>query len=109
MFATEPIARNTEVAALSGPWVSRREFEARVDAGMSPYAGMAVGRRYVVDAGMWRGAPPSVWYMMNHARPGNVHATRRRGRVMFVTTRAVAAGEELLYPYDTRTPPGWLD
>ena len=109
LFASVALPIDTEVASLAGPSVSVREFDARVDAGtLCQYAGMRVGRRYVVDAGLWRGEAPGAWFMMTHSLVDNVRPRLLNGRVAFVTTRAVEAGSELLYAYDTWAPPGWI-
>jgi hypothetical protein len=109
LFATVDLACGTRIATLEGPTCSVRRFDALVDAGMCAYAGMLVGRRYVVDSGLATGGPPGTWYRMNHSLDGNVRPVRCGRAVAFETTRAVEAGEELLYAYDTWAPPGWVD
>ena len=109
LFAAVDLARGTRVATLEGPTCSIRRFDAMVDAGLlCPYAGMLVGRRYIVDAGLMSGLPPGPWFRMNHSLDGNVKPVRCGRAVAFVTTRAVVAGEELLYAYDTWAPPDWI-
>lgn len=110
LFAARPLARGSCVAVLAGPTVSTAAFDAAVEAGTCQYAGMRVGRRYTVDAGLWAGRPAADWYLMNHSRRAANVRPRLVGRaIRFETTRPVAADEELLYAYDDWTPVGWVE
>ena len=112
LFAVAALAPGAPaVAAFRAAAVARAdEWDGALHAalGLPHDAGVHVGGgRVLYDPDVGRRGGPPHWYLMNHARPGNVRMRLLRpggGGVEWVPTRHVAAGEELTYDYGEPDP-----
>jgi uncharacterized protein len=93
LFATRLIKRGAYIATYRGPLITAAECEAREHRG-AKYM-FELNRRWVID-----GSPR--WNLaryMNHSCWPNAKPVTRKGRIVFVSLRWIAPGEEITYNY----------
>ena len=94
LFAAKPIAKKAYIATYRGKRIPTVEAHRREQRGTAKYM-FEINRRWSIDGSSRR----NLGRYINHACKPNAAAVLRKGRIVFVALRAIAAGEEITLDY----------
>ena len=94
LFAAKPIANKAYIATYRGKRIPTPEAHRREQAGKAKYM-FEINARWTIDGS----SRHNLGRYLNHACRPNCEPVLRKGRVVLVALRDIAAGEELTYDY----------
>ena len=94
LFATEPIARRAGIVAYCGKRIATKQAQARERRTGTKYM-FEINRRWSIDGSSRKNLARYV----NHSCKPNAEAVWRKGKMLFVALRDIAAGEEITLDY----------
>jgi len=95
LFAARPIAKRAYIVTYRGKLIPTAEAHRRERSRAGAKYMFEIDRRWTIDGASRR----NLGRYINHACKPNVAAVLRRGRIVFVALRGIAAGEEITLDY----------
>jgi uncharacterized protein len=95
LFAARPIAKKAYVVTYRGKRIATAEAHRRERSRAGARYMFEINRRWTIDGA----SRHNLGRYINHACEPNVAAVLRRGRIVFVALRDIAAGEEITLDY----------
>src|ERR1700727_3098719 len=95
LFAARPIAERAYIATYRGKRIPTAEAHRRERSPAGAKYMFEIDRRWTIDGSSRR----NLGRYINHACKPNAEAVMRRGRMIFVALRDIAAGEEITLDY----------
>jgi SET domain-containing protein len=95
LFAARPIAKRAYIVTYRGKLIATAEAHRRERSRAGAKYMFEIDRRRTIDGSSRR----NLGRYINHACKPNAAAVLRKGRIVFVALRAIAAGEEITLDY----------
>jgi uncharacterized protein len=94
LFAVRPIAKKQYIVTYSGKWITTEEARERERLGNPKYF-FEVNSRWTIDGTTRR----NLGRYANHSCKPNAEAVLRKGKIVLLSLKAIAPGDEITYDY----------